>query len=172
MILSIEQLSGHDLDGGVCLQGWKTCLLHACRSFFQSATSVCQIEKALGGRIASLSMCRQVHSVKEEPMISRSTRQACDYIQSNVKRGLSVEEIARYYFNRKFYAEMGVRVGEYIKRARCEYAKVELLTTHRSIQDISDSLHFGTRNYFCRVFREIVGVTPAAYREQTVGVRQ
>lgn len=119
-------------------------------------------------------VCRQVHSLKEEPMISRSTRQACDYIRSNVKRELSVEEIARvvgytpYYFNRKFYAEMGVRVGEYIKRARCEYAKVELLTTHRSIQDISDSLHFGTRNYFCRVFREIVGVTPAAYREQTV----
>lgn len=118
-------------------------------------------------------VCKKVHSLKEQPMISKPTRQACDYIRSNVKHELSVEEIAKvvgytpYYFNRKFYTEMGIRVGDYIKRARCEYAKVELLTTDKSIQDISDSLHFGTRNYFSRVFREIVGVTPAAYREQT-----
>lgn len=118
-------------------------------------------------------ICGKVHDYKETPMISQSTKKACDYIRANVKNLLSVEEIAGevgytpYYFNRKFYAEMGIRVNDYIKRARCEYAKVELLTTQKSIQDISDSLNFGTRNYFSKVFHEIVGVTPAAYREQT-----
>ncbi len=117
-------------------------------------------------------ICKKVHMFKDEPMISKSVKQGCDYIRSNVKNPLTVEEIAKevgyspYYFNRKFYAEMGIKVGDYIKRARCEYAKVELLTTNKSIQDISDSLYFGTRNYFCKVFREIVGVTPAAYRER------
>lgn len=123
-------------------------------------------------------MCRKVHGFKEEPMISKATKRACDYIRSNVKSPLTVEEIAGevgyapYYFNRKFYAEMGIRVGDYIKQARCEYAKVELLTTQKSIQDISDSLHFGTRNYFCKVFREVVGITPAAYRENTANEKQ
>ena len=110
---------------------------------------------------------------EEAPMISQSTKKACDYIRANVKNLLSVEEIAGevgytpYYFNRKFYAEMGIRVSDYIKQARCEYAKVELLTTQKSIQDISDSLNFGTRSYFSRVFHETVNMTPAAYREQT-----
>lgn len=123
-------------------------------------------------------MCRKVHGFKEEPMISKATKRACDYIRSNVKSPLTVEEIAGevgyapYYFNRKFYAEMGIRVGDYIKQARCEYAKVELLTTQKSIQDISDSLHFGTRNYFCKVFREVVGITPAAYRDNTANEKQ
>lgn len=118
-------------------------------------------------------LCKKVHDYQEAPMISKATKKACDYIRANVKNPLSVEEIADevgytpYYFNRKFYTEMGIRVNDYIKQARCEYAKVELLATQKSIQEISDSLNFGTRNYFSRVFHEIVGMTPAAYREQT-----
>lgn len=118
-------------------------------------------------------ICKKVHDYKESPMISKATKKACDYIRANVRSPLSVEEIANeagytpYYFNRKFYTEMGIRVNDYIKQARCEYAKVELLTTKKSIQEISDSLNFSTRSYFSRVFHEVVGVTPAAYREQT-----
>lgn len=61
---------------------------------------------------------------------------------------------------------MGIKVTDYIKQARIEYAKIALLTTKKSIQEISDSLQFGTRNYFSKVFHEIVGMTPAAYREK------
>ncbi len=119
-------------------------------------------------------LCKKVHGYQEKPLISQAAKTACDYIRANVRNPLTVEEIAGevgytpYYFNRKFYAEMGIRVGDYIRQARCEYAKIELLTTTKSIQEISDSLHFGTRNYFCKVFRETVGETPAAYRRQTV----
>ncbi len=71
-----------------------------------------------------------------------------------------------YYFSKKFNKEMGIKVTDYIKQVRIDQAKIALITTKRSIQDISDSLQFGTRNYFSKVFREIVGVTPAAYRER------
>ena len=116
-----------------------------------------------------------VHKVwesKENPMISKTTQECCDYIRTNVLRPLTVEEIAKemgyttYYFTKKFYKEMGIKVTDYIKQARIEYAKIALLTTKKSIQEISDSLQFGTRNYFSKVFHEIVGMTPAAYREK------
>ena len=115
----------------------------------------------------------KVRQAKENPLISQTVRECCDYIRTNVLKPLTVEELAdqrgytTYYFSKKFYKEMGIRVTDYIKQARVEYARIALLTTRQSIQEISDSLHFGTRNYFSSVFRELVGVTPAAYREQS-----
>lgn len=115
-----------------------------------------------------------VHKVREcnaNPLISRTIQESCDYIRANVLKPLTVEEIAKemgyttYYFTKKFYKEMGVKVTDYIKEARVHYAKIALLTTRKSIEEISESLHFGSRNYFSKVFRSIVGVTPAAYRE-------
>ena len=83
---------------------------------------------------------------------------------------LSAEKIAAamgytpYYFTKKFYKETGMRVTDYIRQAKIEYAKLLLLTTKKTIQEISDLLHFGTRSYFSKVFHEQMGVTPAAYR--------
>ena len=116
---------------------------------------------------------RRVHDGKANPMISRTIQECCDYIRANVTKPLNVEEIAcwmgytAYYFTKKFYKEMGIKVSDYIKQARIEYAKVALMTSGKSIQEISDQLQFGTRNYFSKVFHEVVGVTPAAYRERT-----
>lgn len=114
----------------------------------------------------------KVQESKENPMISKATKECCDYIRTNVLRPLTVEAIAKemgyttYYFTKKFYKEMGIKVTDYIKQARIEYAKIALLSTRKSIQEISDSLQFGTRNYFSKVFHEVVGMTPAAYREK------
>ena len=114
----------------------------------------------------------RVHEVRENPLISKSIRECCDYIRVNVRKPLTVQEIAgqmgytTYYFTKKFNREMGIKVTDYIKQARIEYAKVALITTDQSIQEISDSLQFGSRNYFSKVFHAIVGVTPAAYRER------
>ena len=69
-----------------------------------------------------------------------------------------------YYFTRKFRQETGIKVGDYIKQAKTEYAKVALATSNRSIQEIGDALHFGSQSYFSKVFSSIVGMTPAAYR--------
>ena len=47
-----------------------------------------------------------------------------------------------------------------------ERAKVLLHSTALSVQEISDQLCFGTRNYFSRVFSEVAGCTPMQYRER------
>lgn len=113
----------------------------------------------------------RVHQAQENAMVSKAIRDCCDYIRVNVQKPLTVQEIAAhvgyttYYFTKKFNKEMGIKVTDYIKQARIEYAKVALLTTNQSIQEISDSLQFGSRNYFSKVFRAVVGVTPAAYRD-------
>ncbi|MEE3378171.1 MAG: helix-turn-helix transcriptional regulator, partial [Lachnospiraceae bacterium] len=73
---------------------------------------------------------------------------------------------AEYYLTRNFQNEKGVRRIDYIKYARLEYAKVCLLSTERSVEEISDLLQFSSRNYFTRVFREKTGMTPTEFRTQ------
>ncbi len=114
----------------------------------------------------------QVRKANESPLISQAIRESCDYMRANITKSFSLADVAKhvgyteYYFTRKFSKEMGIRVNDYVKEAKVEYAKIQLLTTSKGIQEISDALNFGNRTYFSRVFREITGVTPAVFRNQ------
>lgn len=112
----------------------------------------------------------QVRRTQEHSLLSPVIRESCDFIRANITKEFTLSDVAgragytEYYFTRKFYKETGSKVQDYIKEAKIEYAKIQLLTTSKGIQEISDSLNFSNRNYFSKVFREIVGVTPAAFR--------
>lgn len=114
----------------------------------------------------------RVHQCRTHMEVSRVVQECCEYIQGNLLKPLELSDIAKevgyteYYLTKKFNKEMGVRLLDYIKESRVELAKIWLLTTQKSIQEISDQMYFGSRNYFTKVFREKVGMTPAAYREQ------
>ena len=71
-----------------------------------------------------------------------------------------------YYLTEKFKKETGQSIHQYIKKARINRAKMLLLSTNQSIQQIADHLAFATPNYFIRCFREEEGVTPAQFRKQ------
>ena len=119
------------------------------------------------------SFINKVCESKQTQGISKPIRECCDYIKAHYTEALTLERISKeigytkYYLTKKFQIEMGMRMSDYIKDIRLEYAKIWLLTTNRTIQDISDQLQFGARSYFSRVFKEKNGVTPAEFRERT-----
>ena len=112
----------------------------------------------------------KVHAHKMNPQISKATAESCEYIKANAYKEISLESISSelgyspYYFAKRFKKELGVKVLDYIKQVRIEYAKIELLSTNKSVDEISDLLHFGTRNYFSRVFKAETGVSPSEFR--------
>lgn len=115
---------------------------------------------------------RHVHQARTQTDRSRHIQECCEYIATHLTDDLSIQRIAKeigyaeYYLTRKFQKEMGVRLTDYIKDARLEYAKVCLLSTELSVEEISDLLQFSSRNYFTRLFREKTGKTPTEYRSQ------
>ena len=115
----------------------------------------------------------KVHESKAHPDISRPIQNCCDYIQKNLMTPFELSDMARavgyteYYLTKKFHKELGIHLTDYIKNARIEMAKIWLMTTDKSIQEISDQMCFNTRGYFSKVFKEKVGVTPAAYRSMS-----
>lgn len=115
---------------------------------------------------------RLVHKGRANPEYSPQIQSCCEYIELHAEDKLTLAEIADhigyvdYYLSRKFKAETGVNINDYIKKVKVERAKTFLIGTEMSIQDICDRLSFGSRSFFAETFKEIAGLPPAAYREQ------
>ncbi|MDY4490420.1 MAG: AraC family transcriptional regulator, partial [Candidatus Faecousia sp.] len=113
---------------------------------------------------------RRVHRIRENPKYSEPIRRCCNYIEMNLDRNIRAQELADLigysvtYFTRRFRAETGFGISDYVKAARIERARILLETSDSSVQEISDKLGFTSRNYFTRCFREVTGRTPTEYR--------
>ena len=67
---------------------------------------------------------------------------------------------------KRFRERMGLSPGEYRIRRRIERAR-ELLTTHREpLTGIAEALGYDTPFAFSRQFKQVVGMSPSAYRHQ------
>ena len=89
---------------------------------------------------------------------SRTVRECCDYIHLHLDEPIRLADIAQavgyteYYLTKKFHRETGVRLSDYLRDARLEQASEALRSTHKSLQQISEELQFGSCNYFGKVF--------------------
>lgn len=114
----------------------------------------------------------RVHRCRTNPSHSEAVQKCCDYIEQNLHQKISASDLAglagysEYYITRKFKAETGYFINDYIKFAKVERSKMLLQCTDLTILDISLQLGFATRNYFSQVFRSVTGLTPTEFREQ------
>lgn len=95
---------------------------------------------------------------------------AVDYIRKNLHQKLSIENIAKLAyvsksnFFRMFKDELGTSPNEFILQERISRAK-ELLKSKNSIKETAYQTGFSDTNYFTRVFKQLVGVTPKNYQD-------
>lgn len=97
--------------------------------------------------------------------------QITDYIALHLRDELSLNQIAEdlhfsaAYVNRMLKKETGYPTIQYIKRTRITLAKSMLLFQELSIADVAVLAGYPDCSYFCCVFRQIEGISPAQYRE-------
>ena len=70
------------------------------------------------------------------------------------------------HLERSFRQHSGYSIGEYVRRLRIEAARQELLGSKRTISDIPISHKFCDQAHFTKVFKQLTGLTPAAYRRK------
>ena len=108
--------------------------------------------------------------MKRKEHSNNCIEKAKDYIKKNYKRNLSLEEVSRqvdislYYFSKLFKDVVGENFIDYLTTIRIEKAK-ELLTTDMNIKQVSIEVGYKDSNYFSRIFKKCVGVTPTEFRE-------
>lgn len=169
VIVFAARCCGAAVEGGVSVQAARQ-LEAQYISQAEECTSITALLK-LGRQIINECISK-VRKSKEDAFLSPAVKASCEYIRSNITNDLTVADIAKrvgyteYYFTRKFSKEMGIRVTDYIKEVKVEYAKILLSTSSKSIQEISDLLKFGNRNYFSKVFQKATGITPVVWRNQ------
>ena len=100
-------------------------------------------------------------------------KQACAYIQQNYARSFSLEElsetigVSRSYLSRIFKMDTGISLWDYLNRYRIQKAKELLLITNESITAIAADIGYEDTSYFSRVFHEIAGCSPRAFRQHS-----
>ena len=71
------------------------------------------------------------------------------------------------YFTKMFKDSMGKTPIEYINGLRINRAMQLLVTTEDSLSDISDKIGFCNPNYFHKIFKQYIDVSPLAYRKSS-----
>jgi AraC-like DNA-binding protein len=75
-----------------------------------------------------------------------------------------VAHVSEAHFIRTFRATFGETPNRYLQRRRVERAMFLLRSTDRSVTDVCMAVGFSSLGTFSRVFREVVGEPPSAYR--------
>ena len=108
---------------------------------------------------------------------NRRLLRARDAMDRTYAEPLDVPALARIacvseaHFIRTFRATFGETPHRYLQRRRVERAMFLLRETERSVTAICLDVGFTSLGTFSRTFREIVGVSPVAYRRSTAPVR-
>ncbi len=97
--------------------------------------------------------------------------QAKEYIQSNYQKDISLADVSRevnispYYFSKVFKEETGENFIEYLTSVRINQAKALLNRPELSMKEICALSGYSDPNYFSRLFKKNVGLTPTEYKE-------
>jgi AraC family transcriptional regulator len=97
-------------------------------------------------------------------------KRALDYIEENLGSTLRICKVARSvglsssHFFRAFKVSLGVPPGRYVARRRVERAKLMMISTGKSLCDISADCGFADQAHLNRHFRRVVSMPPGMWR--------
>ncbi len=98
-----------------------------------------------------------------------------DYIESHFQEDIALQDIAGVfgysdvYFCKLFKQNFGMNFITFLNEFRMERAKELLSDPEINIKDISARAGYRDANYFTRVFKRMVGMTPSEFRSGVLG---
>lgn len=107
---------------------------------------------------------------KRSPLAAWQLRRTVDFIEENSGRNIRLEELAtlvglsQSHFSHAFKASTGLAPHQWQTNARIERAKQLLLRNDAPLTAVAADAGFSDQAHFTRVFRKVVGTTPAHWK--------
>lgn len=129
----------------------------------QLRLAMLQLLIALGHHTDKLD--QQLNSIQNEKILW-----VLNFIHAHYDENIQIEAIAKQAgmssrYLRKYFAEVvGMSCIEYITILRINKAKELFWETNKNVTEVAMAVGYGSSQYFCRVFRKQVGLTPKEYK--------
>lgn len=119
-----------------------------------------------------LDFTQKMNETNGKKSCSVYVRKALEYIDMNLNRHMTAEEIAKYlkinrsYLSSLFKKETGASLGKYICTQKIKAAADMLRFSEYTCSEIAEYFCFASQSYFIKCFRSEYGCTPAEYRRK------
>lgn len=120
---------------------------------------------------------RTVRALARGGLAPWQAKQACERLDADLGGTLSLQQVAAEFglsvshFSRAFRASTGLPPHQWLLRQRVEAAKQLMTVRDLSLSEIAISAGFANQSHLTKVFSALVGMSPAAWRRDVVGVR-
>lgn len=97
---------------------------------------------------------------------------AIQYIRANVGKPVTLEDLSQlcslspFYFSRCFKRQTGFSPMEYVINTRIDQAKILLLRTTKSVEEIAWEVGYASAGSFINLFTRRIGVSPTRFRKE------
>lgn len=160
------------LTGGILRLSPDSSPIHMLLNLQNRLTSGGHLAKYEGGEFLYGFLCALLREM-EQPggsSVSPLVERASGLMQAEYATLSGVDELAQRlhvstaHLTRQFSAYMGVSPIRYLTKLRLEAAMNDLLNSEDDLETIARRNGFAGGNYFCKVFRKAVGLSPTQYR--------
>ncbi|HET8846287.1 MAG TPA: AraC family transcriptional regulator [Ktedonobacteraceae bacterium] len=114
----------------------------------------------------------QVKQEHQPGLTHQQVRRVTDFIQAHLNQHLPLERLAEqigfsvYHFARLFRQTIGESPHQFVLRQRIEQARLLLKETDLPLAQIALQVGFPNQSHFTVVFKEHLGLSPRAYRQE------
>ncbi len=121
-----------------------------------------------------LSEHKQKNSIKSSTtkVSPKVIERAIEYIENNYMNQISLKEISAFanyspiYFHKAFKDYMGITPHQYLEKKRLDSARILLLTSNLSMNEIFERCGFTSHSYFDYKFKKTYGITPSTFKKE------
>ena len=114
----------------------------------------------------------RVEQQKARPHCSGNVERCKDYIRKHYREKIYLEDIASSlnlsptYLSKLFKKETGQCMQDFINEERVFRASNLLMYSDLSLSEVAEYVHFPSQSYFGKVFKQVKGMTPKAFRDR------
>lgn len=134
------------------------------------AAAALSIEGLILELLAEAARCRSTRARRGSPPWLMRAR---DFLHANFAAPFTLTEVADVsgvhpvHLSRAFRENFGCTVGEYVRRLRVEFACLQITRTDAPLSQIAQAAGFADQSHLNKIFKQLQGTTPAAYRRDS-----